>query len=111
MISMKNLRKQKKEVQESLCVIENQEISLQKKWLRTQGLVSKCSDSSPYTSVSFLLHMPPGTSKLTSLAYNNRNLFLSIMKVTMIYQSHRAGLGVKKKNHMKNVSKIPPLWK
>ena len=50
---MKNLRKQKKEVQESLCVIENQEISLQKKWLRTQGLVSKCSDSSPYTSISF----------------------------------------------------------
>lgn len=50
---MKNLRKQKKEVQESLCIIENQEISLQKKWIRTQGLVSKCSDSSSYTSVSF----------------------------------------------------------
>ena len=98
MVSMKNLRKQKKKFQESLCIIENQEVSLQKKWLRTQGLVSKCTDSSSYTSVSFLLHMPPETSNLTSLAYNNRNLFLSIMKVMMIYQSHRFGLGVKEKN-------------
>ena len=106
---MKNLRKQKKEVQKSLCIIENQEISLQKKWLRTQGLVSKCNDSSSYTSVLFLLHMPPGTRNLTSLAYNN--MFLSIMKVIMIYQSHRVGLRVKEKNYMKNIRKIPPLWK